>query len=257
MVDLILFAGQSNMAGRGEASQAPVPDPGMGWEYRPITAPGRLLPIREPVGKDENRAGGIDDGDHKTGGLVSAFVCEYHARTGRQVAVVSASQGGTTSAQWAQTLARDAAGRLKAARACLHAQGLVPEHTFVVWCQGESDGDHGVSAERYMANFDAVWARLRAAGAEHCFVISIGHFNLLRYPEGMYGLSGEQLDDRYGVIRSAQHELGRTRPDVSIAGSLEACLPLMKDEFHYYQAAYNAAGAKAAVSVAQVLAQIQ
>lgn len=255
MLDLILFAGQSNMAGRGDASQAPVPGPDMGWEYRPITAPGQLMPIREPVGRDENRTGGIDDGDKKSGGLVSAFVCEYHKRTGRQVVAVSASQGGTTSRQWTQILARDAAGRLKAARACLHAKGLAPDHVFVLWCQGESDGDQGIDAQRYTANFDAVWSTLRAAGAEHCFVISIGHFNLLRYPRGLYGLSGEQLDDRYSVIRSAQYELCRAREDVSLAADFEPCLPLMKDEFHYYQAAYNAAGAKAAVSMADYIEQ--
>ena len=48
--DLILFAGQSNMAGRGIVTdkwpqKAPVLVKGAGYEYRAITAPDRLCPI--------------------------------------------------------------------------------------------------------------------------------------------------------------------------------------------------------------------
>ena len=50
MTDLILFAGQSNMAGRGEAEAAQPCPPSVGMEYRAVTAPDRLVPIAEPVG---------------------------------------------------------------------------------------------------------------------------------------------------------------------------------------------------------------
>ena len=67
--DLILFAGQSNMAGRGIVTdkwpqKAPVLVKGAGYEYRAITAPDRLCPIEEPFGADENNPDGIFD--HET-----------------------------------------------------------------------------------------------------------------------------------------------------------------------------------------------
>ena len=60
MTDLILFAGQSNMAGRGKAEAAQKCPPSVGLEYRAVTAPDRLVPIEEPFGFAENRTGGID-----------------------------------------------------------------------------------------------------------------------------------------------------------------------------------------------------
>ena len=57
-VDVVLFMGQSNMAGRGVADMAPRVQPGMGYEYRAITAPDRLVPLQEPFGKEENNPNG-------------------------------------------------------------------------------------------------------------------------------------------------------------------------------------------------------
>lgn len=38
-IHLIMFMGQSNMAGRGTAEQAPAVPDGTGYEYRAVTAP--------------------------------------------------------------------------------------------------------------------------------------------------------------------------------------------------------------------------
>ena len=66
-VDVFLFAGQSNMAGRGIPCKrfpetAPAVLPGAGWEYRAVSAPGQLFPITEPFGIHENNPNGISDG---------------------------------------------------------------------------------------------------------------------------------------------------------------------------------------------------
>lgn len=74
IVDVVLFMGQSNMAGRGIADMAPQVQPGMGYEYRAITAPNRLTPLQEPFGKDENNPDGVYEPGMKTGSMVSAFV---------------------------------------------------------------------------------------------------------------------------------------------------------------------------------------
>lgn len=98
-VDLFMFMGQSNMAGRGivtpeHPEPAPEPLPNAGYEYRAVSDPGKLVPISEPFGRAENRRGGIDDGDMKTGSMVTAFVNAYYTRTGVPVVGVSASKGG-------------------------------------------------------------------------------------------------------------------------------------------------------------------
>ena len=85
-VDLILFAGQSNMLGKGNSELAPIVE--YGYEYRAITAPNNLYQISEPFGLNENLEGGINDSWEnmailrKSGGLVSAFANSYYETTG-------------------------------------------------------------------------------------------------------------------------------------------------------------------------------
>ena len=245
-VDLILFAGQSNMAGRGCAAEATACPEEAGWAYRAVSAPDALYPIGEPFGRDENVPGAIDDGEKKTGSMVSAFAAAYHRLSGRQVVCVSASQGGTSSQEWADGLAADAAARLARAQGYLRAIARPVQRTFVLWCQGETDGDHAVTAAQYRGRFERIWARLRQAGAERCGLIEIGHFNRRVFPQGLYGLTGEQLDAQYAVIRAAQRQIVREVDGVFLAGSFEGHEAEMKDEFHYRQSAYNAVGAAAA-----------
>ena len=57
-VDLVMFMGQSNMAGRGTASEAPVVPKGYGYEFRAISDPTKLYDIVEPFGVNENNANG-------------------------------------------------------------------------------------------------------------------------------------------------------------------------------------------------------
>ena len=109
-VDLIVFAGQSNMAGRGDAEDAPECLPGAGYEYKAVSAPEDLIPIQEPFGLHEDRANGLSDrtedgGTKRSGSMVTALVNEYYRQTGRVVVGVSASKGGTSifpmqSAAW-------------------------------------------------------------------------------------------------------------------------------------------------------------
>lgn len=59
-MDLFLFMGQSNMAGRGTVNNiweepAPVIIPGAGYEFRAITDPAKLYDMVEPFGVKENR----------------------------------------------------------------------------------------------------------------------------------------------------------------------------------------------------------
>lgn len=258
-IDLILFAGQSNMAGRGTAEEAPRCEAYMGQEFRAVSDTGRLYPIEEPFGKRENNPQGMDDGERKTGSLVSAFVREYYERTGHTVIAVSASKGGSSSKQWAAGYVRDAAERLRRARAYLDKKQIQVAHTYVLWSQGETDGDHGVSAGQYRENFRLIWETLKEAGAESCFLIQTGHFNYVEYPQCEDGVSGREIDGRYAEIRRAQEDMcshGKDAvPGVYLAARFGEYLHLMKDRFHYKQQAYNEVGRTAAANMAERLSR--
>lgn len=246
-IDLILFAGQSNMAGRGVTCArwpegAPRVTEGAGWEFRAVTDPTRLYPIAEPFGVEENRADGINDcwGEvrAKTGSMVSAFVNAYYAGCGVPVVAVSAAKGGSAIAEWQPggAFLTDALGRLTAARSWLIANGYVVRRTLCVWCQGETDADNGTPEDAYCAGFDAMLAAMHKAGVEQLLMVRIGQCNI------------PGSEDRYLPMMDLQDAVAEERRDVTMVST---CLSgmrargLMKDSFHYYQQAYNEAGAEA------------
>lgn len=238
-VDLILFLGQSNLAGRGVTSPrwpqtAPPALPEAGWEYRAVSAPGRLSPLEEPFGRWENRPGGIYDGEKKTGSLVTPFVNAYYTLTGTPVVGLSASKGGSSLLQWQPGGAfwQDLLSRWQSARDYLAQAGIPIRHQFAVWCQGETDGDEGSSEDAYQSKFRQLYDALAAQGMELCFLIQIGRYN---GPKGY----------DYAPVRRAQEALAEELPHVvMVSREFETMQArgLMKDEFHYYQAAYNEVG---------------
>jgi hypothetical protein len=245
IIDVIIFMGQSNMAGRGITSEtwpetAMAVDSGAGYEFRAISDPLMLHSIDETVrafGYAENVSGKINDGTRKTGGPVPAFINAYYVATGIPVVGVSASEGGTTISQWQPGGARltDAIDRLNGAVTFCTAKGYVIRHKYMVWCQGEGDGDNNTSAEAYKAGFEAMLSSMMDAGIEKCFLIRIGNHNI----------SGST---RYQTIMNVQTEMSQTNQNIvmvttDLAGMRDR--GLMKDEFHYYQAAYNEFGAYA------------
>lgn len=248
-VDLAIFAGQSNMSGRGNAAEAVVCDINAGFEYKSVSKPLTLVPVAEPFGIGEDRQGAIYDfnanGETKrTGSMVSAAVQEYYAETGRQTVAVSASIGGTSTAQWKSTYISDAVKRLDDAKAFLTTNNIKIGRIFVVWCQGESDGDDGVSAEVYTANTQALFDEFHRHGAEKCFMVQIGHYR-----------DGGAVDEKYGVIRAAQEQMCSCNGDFVSAGSFEPYQNEMKDKYHYYQSAYNAVGKTVGKSIAAYYSQ--
>lgn len=244
-VDLAIFAGQSNMSGRGSAVEATVCDINAGFEYKSVSNPLTLVPITEPFGLGEDRAGAIydynSDGTTKrTGSMVSAVVDEYYKQTLRQLVAVSASVGGTSTSEWKSKYISDAVQRLDDAKAFLAANKINVGRIFVVWCQGESDGDNNVSADTYTANTKELFNAFKQHGAEKCFMVQIGHYR-----------DGGTMDTRYGVIRDAQAALCESDTDFILAGSFEPYKNDMKDKYHYNQTTYNAVGKTAGKSISE------
>lgn len=245
--DLFLFAGQSNMAGRGITSErwpqpAPALLPGAGMEYRAVSDPTRLYPIGEPFGAAENRPGGIDEPGKKTGSLVAAFVNAWYTATGTPVLGVSASRGGSAMELWQgnDDLLTDALQRWDDANRYARDHGLTIRHRYLVWCQGETDGDHGTDPETYTRQFGSMLARLRQHGVDTCFLVAIGQYN------GIHGYD-------YTAIHKAQLALPGKYPGVVLVSDdfwQMRARGLMKDSYHYYQQAYNEVGTAAGQAAA-------
>ena len=246
--DLIMFMGQSNMAGRGVTSQtwpetAPIIADNAGYEFRAISDPTKLYPIAEPFGVSENNVNGINDYSNKTGSMVTAFANEYYAYTKKTVVGVSASVGGTSSSAWLPTgsLLPDAIQRLASAVTYLNSNNIRIRHKFMVWCQGESDGDADVTKSTYITNFNTILNAMKTAGIEKCFLVRIGNRNI------------DTVDTKYSTIIEAQTEIAQTNKDVVMISTDFAGMKergLMKDDFHYYQAGYNEVGRYAGVNAA-------
>ena len=250
-VDLFLFMGQSNMAGRGiVTAEHNVPAPalveGAGYEYRAVSSPGRLYPISEPFGRHENRKGGIDDGELKTGSMVTAFVNAYYEGTGIPVVGVSASKGGSRIDQWQPggEYLKDAIARLNAASEFLAAGQYRIRHRYMLWCQGESDGDIAKPGEQYRREFERMLDEMLQAGIEKCFLVRIGRYN---------GIG----DTDYSEIMMTQDSIAQANADVVMVSRLFAQMRrrgLMKDDFHYFQEAYNLVGQEAGENAARCAA---
>lgn len=255
-VDLFLFMGQSNMAGRAAAlkdaavSDAPAPAciPGAGYEFKAVSKPDGLFPAAEPFGAEENNPEGIWEPGRKTGSAVTAFINAYYAGTGVPVVGVSASRGGSCIAQWlpGTPFLKDTIERLEKAKRYLAKQKITVRHKYLLWCQGESDGKLGTGAEEYTAAFREIWDTLQHHGLERCFLIRIGHFNHHADPNA-------PVQD-YRTIIEAQNHLPERVPHVTMVSTGFAAMRdagLMPDTYHYAQHAYNEIGTEAGARTAR------
>lgn len=247
-VDVIIFMGQSNMAGRGITSAAHPEDApnvieGAGYEFRAITDPTKLYPLDKTFGLNENVSGAIDDRNLKTGGPVPSFVNSYFSQTYTPVICVSASEGGTAIDEWLPNTARlnDAINRLTLCKNYLISNNYTIRHTYMAWCQGEHEGGTSMTKDAYKTNFLSMLDSMKNEGVEVCLMIQIGEYNgsTTAYIEG------------YRKIQQAQLELTQENNDIIMASDsfkLMKSRGLMKDDFHYYQEAYNIVGMQAGIN---------
>lgn len=260
--DVILFAGQSNMAGRGitdatHPEQAPASVEGSGFEFRAVSDPTKLYPIAEPFGVAENKVGGLNDGSGKTGSSVTAFVNAYFKGCGIPVIGVSASEGGTNLREWIQGYVSntgrlyDACQRLRDCLAYCTANDIAVRRVMVVWLQGESDaqliesGTSDYTLAEYVTNFETCQQAFMQAGAEQVLVIRIGR---------RAGSDGSDTGSTmYDDVIEEQTTLCQTDPDlVMVCTDLAGMRArgLMKDQSHYFQQAYNEFGTYAGINAA-------
>ncbi len=178
-VDLIVFAGQSNMCGSGgNASQAPTPKSGTAYEFDITTKSKRTIMMREPFGEGTNRANGLNDnGRYSTNGtLVSAFCINYYKQTKVPVVGLSSAWGGSSTNTWLNRgLLTKTQKNLKLAKKNLKKKGVKVRHIYMVWYQGESDAMQSISPSTYMSRMKKIYKRMKKVGVEKIFIIRIGH----------------------------------------------------------------------------------
>lgn len=243
-VDVVLFMGQSNMAGRGVASEAPVVPKDTAYEFRAISDPIKLYQIVEPFGFNEDNPNGINDRKMKTGSMVSSLVNEYYKYTGRKIVAISASEGGTMIATWTSNkYLSDIKSRLESTLNYLQSQNIKVKDIFMVWCQGESD--ESTPKDDYKTKFNKMWSYMKdTLNISKCFLVRIGYFNEINTP------------NKYSSIIEAQREICEYSDDIILASTRFDSMQsegLMKDEFHYKQEGYNLTGAEAGRNIAYYL----
>ena len=246
--DLFLFAGQSNMAGRGIAcTQFPEGAPdlisGAGAEFRAISDPTRLYPIAEPFGALENNPTGIFEPGMKTGSLVTSFINTYFQNTGVPVLGLSSSKGGSVIANWQDhdDYLTDTIIRLKARKHSANSI-ILPFAISIFFGVRENLTEITIQVLTNIQNNLCKCMKAKAVGIEHCFLIGIGAYN------------GTADDICYDEIRNAQYSFAEHRKDITVVSRLFETMKargLMKDSFHYYQAGYNEVGKDAAVNTAK------
>lgn len=178
-VDLILFAGQSNMYGTGgDYALAPsVPD-GEAYEYDIMTGSKKTMLMKEPFGRGTQKSNWFSYGYgfSSQGTIASAFCINYFKQTKTPVVGVFAAWGGISTDTWLEkNYMKDSVNRLKEAKKYLKKKNIKIRNIYVVWYQGETDGMMGVTQEKYIQNMKTIMKKYKAAGAKQMFVIQIGH----------------------------------------------------------------------------------
>ena len=253
-VDLAIFMGQSNMAGRGEYADATECPIGAGYEFRSVSNADMLFSVSEPFGKSENNDSINDNGsngvDRRSGDMVSSLMNSYYAQTGVPIVGVQASRGGTNIGYWNTAAQKnEAQSRLTAAKTYLEDNGYTVNHIFMVWCQGEADADKIYSGSQSAASYKSqtlnVFEYMKTVGVTDMFIVQTGHYNGDDDTDGKH-------DEAYVTVHYTQAELASENDNVYTVGSFLEFKENMKDNYHFHQIAYNTVGIAAGKAIAEV-----
>lgn len=230
-MDIIVFAGQSNMTNVGRANQAPTVTAGTGYEA--IPKKGKISPLKEPfgVGQIKTKAKRSEQGAT----LVSAFVNAYYKKTKTPVLAMNTAKGGTSIGQWSGTYYKNVAKDVKAMEKLLKKKGLKKGHIYVVLYQGENDALNSIVSTIYRNHMELFMKNVQAnCNAERCFVIRISNT--------MHDLS------TYDTIAAAQTKLCMEDPRFIMVSTISSGFNssyYQRDGIHLNQKGLNKVGTQA------------
>lgn len=198
-VDIIIFAGQSNMTNVGKASKAPALKDGAGYEV--LFTKKKLSPLREPFGVEQKGKVTKNSG----GTLASAFANAYFAQTGVPIVAANTARGGTSLGEWSGSYYKKVIDSANKTKKILKKQGIKVRHCYMVFFQGENDATYDISTAAYQQHLMLMLGRIRQkSDIEKCLIIRIG--NDLNDPTSFNRIAAAQtticMDNRDFVLIS-------------------------------------------------------
>lgn len=273
-VDIILFAGQSNMCGRATLEDCTTP---------------KDIIMQTPIEKGFSFNNGANDtptaivepisANNSTGyGLIPSFINSYYETTGRRVCSAYMSQGGvmlnkflpyTINENGEQvntptTYYNSMVKNIEDAKEKLIKNGFRVGHIFLAWCQGEADAvyygssnsyanvveqgltEDDAKTDYYVDTFSKLLTSLKAdANVEKAFIIRIGN--------------KRSQDTLLQPIINAQSKLCKTNKDCVLVSTVLAgaktfieedgsIRDLMRDDSHYVPEGYLRCGIESGVN---------
>jgi len=255
-MDVLIFAGQSNMVGTTEALPSPNQAVENALEYRFLED--SLIPLLHPVGED------IGDrlllgANYGHGCLVPDFCRAYTQKTGKKVIAIHSARGDTRLDEWLKGTARFDAMVRKINAGIQKARELGEiDHIYLIWLQGESDAIYKTPGEVYKQRLTAFKNDLKnETGIEKFGIIQIGYFcALVSWLRDRTREEG-RLDDE--VIMRAQEELPKEDSDfvfltdICKTISLDSSLMNPNEQGHYTNRALTIIGTKAGENLASLI----
>ena len=173
-VDLIVFSGQSNMMGHGNAAEAPKLTKGAAYEYKVVTAKNKISTLTEPFGYRQD-SGHLVNGAYATGSMVTAFCNAYYKQTRVPVVAVNATVIGSGSVGWSTVLYKDVIKRVKQSYKAMQKMKIPVNHVYLVWMQGENDVCAGTPAKDYEERIGGMLQTIvKKSPVEKCMLIQTG-----------------------------------------------------------------------------------
>lgn len=246
-VDIIVFAGQSNMTGNGSAYHAPKLKDGAGYSYNAVSKKKAFEPLKEPFGRGQDNAY-FQNGTYANGSMVTAFVNSYYQQTKTPVIAVSASSVGTGSVSWATERYKGVIERTNAAVKLAKEKGLIVDHIFMVWMQGENDAFAQMSGDNHKKNVSTMYSNIKKKTKMNaCFLITIPSYfagSLAWSPKGPVDLEFD-ITAAYKNIQQAQLALCKSSKNFYLvstkASELDATY-IQRDGIHISQSGLNLIG---------------
>lgn len=236
-VDVIVFCGQSNMTGVGDASEAPNLIQGAGYAFNYVTNKNKFSKLEEPFGYGQDDTYFLN-GDYCKGSMVTSFVNAYYKQTKTPVIAVPASCVGTGSVSWKEFRYKGIIQRVNAAVRLVKKKKMKVGHVYMVWMQGENDAFANMSAREHKDNLKSIVKSVKKkTHVETCMIIGL--------PNYYYDFT---ISENYKRIKQAQKDLCKYNKNFVLLTAIANTLPytdLQSDGLHIKQSGLNKIGTDA------------
>ena len=256
-VDVLIFAGQSNMVGTTEGLPSANEAVENALEYRFLED--ALIPLRHPVGENigDRLLLGANNGH---GGLAPDFCRAYTNKTGKKVVAIHTARGDTRLDEWLKGTERFDAmvKKIKAGVQKARELGEI-DKIYLIWLQGESDAIYRTPGEVYKQRLTAFKNDLKnQAGIEKFAVIEVGYFCNTVTQHWLRDRTREEGKRDDEVIMRAQEELPGEDDDFVLLTDICKKLSLIPSHLnpaapgHYANSAMSLIGTEAGESLAKL-----